>query len=83
MFNPPTPQGNSGSYVDLLKRMTRRVQNGAEDRIISILQQTFENALAAENVLLARPERVRLFHQVSKAVLNEAVAKIEGGKTAP
>ena len=81
MFNPPTPQGNSGSYVDLLKRMTRRVQGSAEDRIISMLQLEYENALAAENVLLARQERVRLFHQVSRAVLDEAASRIEGGKT--
>ena len=79
MFNPPSPQGNSGSYVDLLKRMTRHVQNSAEDRILNLLQVEYENALAAENVVLARPERVRLFHQVSKAVLTEVAAKIEGG----
>ena len=80
MFRPIPPQGDPGSYVDLLKRMTRRVQSGTEDRLISMMELALDDALARENVVLARAERTRLFRQISRAVLEAAAARIEGGK---
>ena len=78
MFNPPNPFQNSGSYVDLLKRITNRVQQKkVEDQILVIMQQVFENELDKENIVLSRPERVRLFRQVTKAVLTDMLGKLD------
>ena len=54
MINPPPKSfQNSGSYHDLLKRMTHQVQqNKVDDQIITILQQVFEKELGKENIVL-------------------------------
>ncbi len=81
MFNPPNPSQNSGSYVDLLKRMTQRVQQDkVDDQILVIMQRVFENELDKENIVLSRPERVRLFRQVTKAVLTDMLGKLDDTK---
>ena len=78
MFNPPNPYQNSGSYVDLLKRMTQRVQQqNIDDRLLEILQQAFENELEIGSIVLTRPERVRLFRQVAKAILTDILGKLD------
>lgn len=77
MFNPPNSYQNSGSYDDLLKRMTRRVQqNKVDDQILEILQQVFEKEFGKENIVLSRPERIRLFQQITKAILTDVLGKI-------
>jgi hypothetical protein len=81
MFNPPNLPHNSGSYVDLLKRMTQRVREQKVDtQILEILQQVYEKELDQENIVLSRPERVRLFQQVAKVVLTDVLGKIDGAK---
>ena len=78
MLNPPNSYQNSGSYVDLLKRITQGVQQKkVDDQILVIMQQVFENELAKENIVLSRPERVRLFRQVTKAVLTDMLGKLD------
>jgi hypothetical protein len=78
MFNPPNPYQNSGSYIDLLKRMTERVQQQqVGDRLLAILQQVFENELTIGNIVLSRPERKRLFQQVTKAVLTDMLGNLD------
>jgi hypothetical protein len=81
MFNPPDPYPNPGSYTDVLKRMTQRVQQtGISDQIVSMLQQAYEKELAQSQVILSRPERKRLFQQVSKAILDDVLGKIGEAK---
>ena len=81
MFNPPESFHGSGSYKGLFERMTRRVrENQIDAQIIEILTQTFEKELAEVDVMLSRPERVRLFRQVSQVILDEVAAKINGEK---
>ena len=81
MLNPPNSHQNPGSYVDLLKRITQRVQQAKVDnQILEILQRVFEKELDQQKVVLSRPERVRLFHQVTKAVLTDLLAKLDGEK---
>ena len=71
----------SGSYDDLLKLMTRRAQqNKVDDQIFEILKQFFEKELGKENMVLSRPERTRLFQQVTKAILTDMLGKIGGTK---
>jgi hypothetical protein len=77
MLNPPNFHSGSGSDIDLLRRMTRRVrQKKVDDQILAIMQQVFETELNVESVVLSRPERVRLFRQITKTVLTEILEKI-------
>jgi hypothetical protein len=71
----------SGSYDDLLKLMTRRAQqNEIDNQILEILKQFFEKELSKENMVLSRSERVRLFQQVTKAILTDVFGKIDNVK---
>ena len=77
MFNPPGSYQGSGSYDDLLKRMTRRARDTKiDDQILGILQQFFENELTKQNIVLSRPERNRLYKDVSKAILADVIGSI-------
>ena len=68
---------NPGSYDDILKRMTRRIrENKIDNQILGILQQVFEKELSKGNIVLSRPDRVRLFQQVAKAILADVLGKI-------
>ncbi|MBI3161055.1 MAG: hypothetical protein HYZ23_01025 [Chloroflexi bacterium] len=81
MLNPPSAYPNPGSYDDVLKRMTRRMQqNGVDSQIVEILRQVFEKELDQNRIILSRPERVRLLQQVSKAILADALEKINATK---
>ena len=71
----------SGSYDDILKLMILHAQQNEVDRqIFEILKQFFEKELGKENRPLSRPERTRLFRQVTKAILTDVVEKIDGAK---
>ncbi|HLO32560.1 MAG TPA: hypothetical protein VK249_25660 [Anaerolineales bacterium] len=81
MFNPPNSYPNSSSYDDLLKRIAQRAQrNQVDGQILAILQQSFEIELGKENIVLSRPERVRLFQDVTKVILTDVLGKIDGTK---
>ena len=68
----------SGSYDDLLKLMTRHAQqNKVDNQILEILQQFFEKELGKEQMVLSRPERVRLFRQITKTVLTDMLGKFD------
>ncbi len=72
---------NSGSYDDLLKLMTRRAQQDEVDnQILEMLKQFFEKELGKEHMALSRPERVRLFQQITKVILTDVLGKIDGAK---
>ena len=67
----------SNSYDDLLKLMTQHAQqNEIDNQIIEILKQFFEKELSKENRPFSRPERTRLFQQVTKAILTDVLGKI-------
>jgi hypothetical protein len=71
----------SGSYDELLKLMIRHAQQNEVDRqIFEILKQFFEKELGKENRPFSRPERNRLFQQVTKAILTDVLGKIDGTK---
>jgi len=71
----------SGSYDDLLKLMTQRAQqNEVDHQILEILQQFFDKELGKEHMVLSRPERTRLFQQVTKAILADVLGKIDRTK---
>jgi hypothetical protein len=71
----------SDSYDDLLKLMIRHAQQDELDsRILDILKHFFEKELGRENRAFSRPERNRLFLEVTKAVLTDVLGKIDGVK---
>ena len=71
----------SGSYDDLLKLMIRHAQqNEVDNQIFEILKQFFEKELNKENRPFSRPERIRLFQQVTKAILTDVQGKIDDTK---
>lgn len=78
MKNPFGDQQVPGSYFDLQKRLLKKVQDtNVKDRIQNILQMTYEEALTSESVVLSRPERQRLFHQISKTMLQELLNQLD------
>ena len=71
----------SASYDDLLKLMTRHAQqNEVDNQIFEILKQFFEKELGKENRAFSRPERIRLFQQLTKTILTDVLGKIDGAK---
>jgi hypothetical protein len=81
MLNPPDFNQNPGSYVDLLKRITQRVQQAKIDnQILESVQQVVEKELNQQKIVLSRPERLRLFRQVKKTVLTDLLAIIDSEK---
>lgn len=78
MFNHSDPQSPPDSYVQLLQRMTRRMQQNQVDlKLLESLAQNFERELDRANVTLSRPERLRLFQQVSRVILSDALDKVD------
>jgi hypothetical protein len=75
MMNPPNR--NQGSFEDILKRMTGRVQQQEVDgQILELIQRVFEKELEKENALLSRPDRVRLYKQIARDVLKGVMEKL-------
>lgn len=70
------------SYDDLLKRLTRRMQETeVADQLFEILRQAYERELNKVNqvgLALSRPQRGRLLQQVAQAVLADVQTKIDG-----
>jgi len=78
MKNPFGQQQDSGSYVDLKKRILQRVQSAKiNDQIFQVVQRAYENALNTENIVLSRPERTRMFSQILKDVLDDMIKKLD------
>jgi hypothetical protein len=80
MFDPPSfPQ--SGSYLDLRKRLMQRMQLAkVDDRILEAVATLFEKNLNTENIVLSRAEKQHLFGEITKMVLTEMLAKLDGAK---
>jgi hypothetical protein len=76
MQNPFGSQPDSGSYVNLRKRLFESVQSAnINDQIIEVIKK----ALEAEHVVLSQPERKRLFSQIAKQVSEDLIKKLEDG----
>jgi hypothetical protein len=63
---------------DLLKQTYQSLeQEKVDDQLLEVLQQAFDKVLDQGHVLLSRPERKRLFHNASKLVLADVLAKLD------
>lgn len=71
-------QPDSGSYIDLKKRMLQRLQSfKVDEQLLEVLQVAYEDALKEEHVILSSPERRRMLSQISKSVLEEMIKKLD------
>lgn len=80
MLNPFGPQREPGlsSYATLQKRTLQNVKAAnVNDQIFQVVQNAFEEALRHENMILSRPERMKMFSQVLRAVLQEMLEKLD------
>ena len=76
MQSPFGSQSDPGSYVDLRKRLFQSVHSvNINEQIIDVIKK----ALEAENVILSRPERKRLFSQIVKLLSEDLTRKLEDG----
>ena len=66
-----------GSYQNVKERMYKKVSANVNDKILALLQNTYENALSSENVVLSRPERKRLLSQIAKMVMEDVLNKFD------
>lgn len=75
---PPTPLSGPDAYAAVLKRLQDRLHtDGLDQQILAVLKRAFEQEFSQEHVLLARPDRVRLYRDVGRAVLTSALAKLD------
>ena len=82
MLNPFGSQQVPGSYVDLRKRMFQHIQDlKINDQIFEVVKNAYEQALSRENIVLSRPERMRLLSQIMKMVLDDMSKKLDQGST--
>jgi len=78
MQNPFGSQPDSGSYVDLKKRMLQRLHSfKVNDQIFEVIQVAYEDALNEEHIVLSSPELKRMFSQISRSVLEEMIKKLD------
>lgn len=71
MKNPFGDQQIPGSYENLKERMYKKVSEDVNDQLFRILQNAYENVLNANNIILSRPERKRLFSQIIGMVMED------------
>lgn len=83
MKNPFGPDPESfHSYENLKQRMLALVRTGqVYDQIFQVVQKAYEEALNAENVVLSRPERQRLFAHILRAMLEDMIKKLDERST--
>ena len=80
MLNPFGPQREPGlsSYVNLQKRALQKMKSAkVQDQIFQVVQNSFEEVLHQEQVVLSRPERMRLFSQLLRSVLEDMIQKLD------
>ena len=77
MKNPFGDEQVPGSYENLKERMYKKVSAQVNEQIRSIMVKAYEDALNEANVVLSRPERQRLFSQITKMVMDDVAGKKE------
>ncbi len=81
MRNPFGPEREPGlsDYSNLQKRLLQNVKaSKVNDQIFQVVQNAYENALKKENIVLSRSERMFLFSQILKSVLEDMIGKLDG-----
>ena len=77
MLRPFDPNNDTGSYVNLQKRIFQRVQSSEiNNQIIKIVRESYDDAIDAENIALSRAEKKRLLLQILKLTLENMIEKL-------
>jgi hypothetical protein len=80
MLNPFDPNKETGSYVNLQKRIFQRVQaSEINNQIIEAVRKSYDDAINTENVELSRDESKRLRSQILRSVLDDLRKKLDDG----
>jgi len=66
---PPSP------YHKVQERIYKKVSAKVNNQIRVALQNTFENALSEESIMLNGPERRRLFSEIVKMIMEDMIKK--------
>ncbi len=70
----------TGSYVNLQKRIFQRVQSSeVENQIFETVRKFYEDAINEENIDLSSAERKRLLSQILKLILEDLNNKLGEG----
>jgi hypothetical protein len=78
MQNPFGSQPDSGSYMDLKKRMLERIRSfKVNDQIFEVIQVAYEDALKQEQIILSSPERKRMLSQILKSIVEDMIRKLD------
>ena len=69
------PDSSPNSYTDLRTRLRKKMQQDGmvKEKIRVALSETYEQALNNTQVVLSRPERTRLFRQLTEDILTELI----------
>jgi hypothetical protein len=62
-----------GSYENVKERIYKKVSAEVNHKLKPMLQNSYENALSTESIMLTRSERDRLFSQIVKMVMEDLV----------
>jgi hypothetical protein len=77
MFNP-IPPNDGGSYAGLKRRVLGKIRaSGITERISALVQETYDDALKSENIVLSKAERVHLMADVLDQVLDDVSSQMK------
>ncbi|MBL8077844.1 MAG: hypothetical protein JNM55_07775 [Anaerolineales bacterium] len=77
MLNPYDP--SNGMYVNLRRRVVQNLKAlGIEGSILEVVQTAYEEALRAENIMLAPIEKKKLFSDVLKLLFEDMSNDFDG-----
>ena len=77
MLSTFNPNNDTGSYVNLQKRIFQRVQSSEiNNQIIKIVRESYDDAIDAENIALSRAEKKQLLSQILKLTLENMIEKL-------
>ncbi len=71
--------GADDRFIGLKQKIVGRMKSAqVQNQIKALVMQAYENALAQENAVLSRPERQRLFVEITQQVLNDMLDESYG-----
>jgi hypothetical protein len=80
MLNPESAF-SSGSYSDVRQRIVGRLRSaGTSDKVIELLKNPYDEALAIDHLVLSRVERKGLLVDVLKSELDELGRRLDEGR---
>ncbi|MBN8579885.1 MAG: hypothetical protein J0L96_04375 [Anaerolineae bacterium] len=70
-----------GSYFDIKNKLVGRLKSSkVDEKISTLLQSAFDEAIKSENIVLASEEKKRLKTQITTEFLNDLSKLIRGGQ---